>query len=386
MAFNVGIVGFGGAGFAHHKHFTLHKETKVSAVFDTKEDGLARARKLSGNILVTNNIEKFLASNIDIVSICSPDNTHAEYFIKSLAAKKHILCEKPLTDSLEGCKIILQAKQAIPNVVSAVQHQMRFLPVHCKMKQLLKQKALGDVFYIEGYYVHNLTKRAWVYDDWRRTDNATPLVYSGCHFVDLLRWLLDDEVEEIFGFANSISFPEYPESDCNVLLLRFRSGIIGKVIVAFGAGRPQDHSVRIYGSQRSIENNLLFEKNGKFKVFHRPFITVPPGERFHLKTNLIRLRDELLPLCMSYIFEAGMKLFPQRGSYSISSFPIRLYEHDYAVRMSIIDFLNAIRHKKEPGCTVKESAKTVVTCLAGVESYRSRKPKLIKDFWLNELD
>src|SRR6185295_9259477 len=136
--------------------------------------------------------------------------------------------------------------------------QMRFVPLHRRMKALVGAGALGAISYLEGYYVHDLTLRAFVTDRWRETDNATPLVYSGCHFVDLLRWLADEEIVEVFAAANNIAFPEYPESDLNLVTLRFQSGVIGKVVVAFGAAGPQDHSLRIFGTRRSIDNNMLF--------------------------------------------------------------------------------------------------------------------------------
>jgi predicted dehydrogenase len=57
--------------------------------------------------------------------------------------------------------------------------------------------------------VHNLVGRASQFDTWRFEDEATPLVYSGCHFVDLLRWLLDDEAVEVMGMANHLAFSHY---------------------------------------------------------------------------------------------------------------------------------------------------------------------------------
>jgi len=245
----VGIVGFfGGGGIALYRHFNSIRNCKTVAICDTKEGGLDRARKLSKTMLITPNFDKFIASNIDIVAICSPDKTHADYIVRSFNAGKHTICEKPLTNSVEGCRMILQAERQSVGCVTAVQHQMRFLPVHLKMKELINRGELGKISYIEGYYVHNLTKRAKLYDNWRFEENATPLLYAGCHFVDLLCWLLEDEVVEVAGMANNIAFPEYPESDFNVVMLRFRSEILGKVVVAFGAARPQDHSIRIYGS------------------------------------------------------------------------------------------------------------------------------------------
>ena len=51
----------------------------------------------------------------------------------------------------------------------------------------------------------------------------------------------------MFAAAGHRAFPEYPESDLNLVTLRFASGAIGKVVVAFGEPGPQDHTVRVSG-------------------------------------------------------------------------------------------------------------------------------------------
>src|SRR6185295_19472311 len=139
--------------------------------------------------------------------------------------------------------------------------QMRFVPLHRRMKALVGAGALGAISYLEGYYVHDLTLRAFQTDRWRETDNATPLVYSGCHFVDLLRWLAGEEIVEVFAAAGHRAFPEYPESDLNVVTMRFASGAIGKVVVAFGEPVPQDHTVRGAGTEASVLGKLLYGRN-----------------------------------------------------------------------------------------------------------------------------
>ena len=204
----VGIVGFGGAGMAQLGHFTSIPGCQVIAIYDPKVGGLTRARAAAPGAFTTDNFQEFMASGVNAIAVCSPDKTHADYVVAAIEAGMHVVCEKPLTDSLEGCRRILDIQSKAKGVIAAVQHQMRFLPVHLEMKRLVKSGRLGRISYIEGYYVHNLTKRASLYDDWRFTDNATPLVYAGCHFVDLFRWLLDDEVEEVMGMANNIAFPD----------------------------------------------------------------------------------------------------------------------------------------------------------------------------------
>ncbi len=379
----IGIVGFGGAGMAQYGHF-YSLGCPVTAVFDPHAAGQQRARNFSGGMLVTGDFDQFLAADLDAVSICSPDRTHADYYARSLRAGKHTIAEKPLTDSLDGCREILAAMRERPDCVAATQHQMRFLPVHLEMRRLLQARQLGQLSYLEGYYIHNLTQRASLYDRWRFEDNATPLIYSGCHFVDLLRWLLDDEVVEVSGMANNLAFPEYPESDTNITLLRFRSGVIGKVITAFGFGRPQDHSVRIYGNERCIENNLLFAKDGSFSVFARP-AWPPASERpAGLKPRLRFWRSAIKTMLLSRVAERLLKTRHLLPDYSVAAYPQRMYEHRHAVRESLRDFVGAVQERRPPLCSALDAARTVATCLAGVEAYRTGRTVAVADYWLPE--
>ena len=386
----VGIVGFGGSGSAQYWHFESLEGCDVVAICDPKQAGLDRARELPKTLLLTDDFAEFLESGIDVVAICSPDRTHADYMTRSLQAGKHTLCEKPLTDSIDGCRKIIQAHRQFPEVVAAVQHQMRFLPVHGKMKELIKNGELGAISYIEGYYVHNVTKRAKLYDNWRFEDKVTPLLSGGGHFVDLLRWLLDDEVVEIMGMANNIAFPEFPESDLNVALLRFRSGVLGKVVTALGAGRPQDHSVRVYGSEKCIENNLLFAKDGSSSVFARPLLIHSIHSNLSYKRRLQSIRDglkaNLKSVMLGQMFEQLAKVYKPHSSYSVNSYPLRLYEHGFAVACSISDFVDAICMRRRPKCSVVDAARTVATCLAGVEAYRTGRSVSVQRYWVDELE
>jgi len=393
-ALKVGIVGFGGAGIAQFGHFGNSRACEVVAVFDPNESGINRARAMAPAVVVTDNFAKFMASGVNTIAVCSPDKTHADYVIAALEAGKHVVCEKPLTDSLDGCCRILNAEAKAKSVVAAVQHQMRFVPVHVEMKRLITSGKLGRISYIEGYYVHNLTHRASLYSNWRFTDNATPLVYSGCHFVDLLRWLLEDEVHEVVGMANNIAFPEYPESDLNVLLFRFKSGVIAKVVVAFGAGRPQDHSVRIYGSEMSIENNLLFSKAGEIEVFARPHLPKDELDVRNEKPRIYSIRGRGYRASFNryriyWLAQAFEYLMHRKGydqEYSICSFPMRLYPHTLAVRASLENFVRAVQGIEGLRCSLKDSARTVATCLAGVEAYRTGRTVRVSEFWSPELD
>lgn len=373
----IGIVGFGRAGHAHFAYFSCVSGCTVTKVLVRSAEARARVNATSPELMACTDPAEFW-KDLDAVSVCSPDASHADYVVEALARGLHVLCEKPLTDSIEGIRRIKAAARKAPDRVVAVMHQMRFVPVHRKIKSCLEARELGTVSYIQGLYVHDLTELPM--EDWRLRNGASPIVYSGCHFVDLLRWLAQEEIVEVYMAANHRAWPEYPESDLNLVTLRFASGLIGEVLVAFGAACPQDHSVKIYGDAGAVENNVLYRKGGIWHrtlhspaVMHRKLLRNPVRS---LGQDLVwQLRGNLPSYAYAKLFELLRPLM--RGGawqYGVRFYPIRLYEHFLASVETVQDFVDAVRTGRPPVCGVDEGANTVLACLAGVASQRENMP------------
>jgi myo-inositol 2-dehydrogenase / D-chiro-inositol 1-dehydrogenase len=375
----VGIIGFGGAGQAHSFYLTCVRGCRLMKIFDPKPAAAARAAARAPDARFCSDLDDFLA-DLDAVIVCSPDSTHAAYVVAALERGLHVLVEKPLTDSVEGLQAIRRAAAAAPGQVVAVVHQMRFVPLHQRIKALVANRSLGSLSYLEGYYVHDLTERAFTNDSWRATDNATPLVYSGCHFVDLLRWFAGEEIVEVFAAAGHRAFTAYPESDLNVVTMRFASGVIGKVVVAFGEPGPQDHTVRVAGSEAVVRGNQLYKRDGALgTVLHRPMILQRPllkaAGKTGGQTRWRQVRANLPPYVYARAVEF-LRVLARRpnAEYGAAGYPVRLYEHSLACVSAIEDFADAIRDRRPPLCTIDEAGRTVLACLAGVESYRANRP------------
>jgi predicted dehydrogenase len=380
----IGIIGFGGAGRAHYSYFSCIPGCTVTKVYDPKPAGLQRAAAMIPGVTCCDSLEEFW-KDLDAVTVCSPDSTHADYIVGAIDHGLPVLCEKPLTDSLEGIRKIVAAAAKAKTTV-AVLHQMRHTHMNEAARNLISSGELGAISLMEGYYVHNLVTRSWLYDDWRRTDNATPMVYAGCHFVDLLRWYAGGkQMVEVYAAANHMAFPEYPESDLNIGIFRFDNGMLGKVLVSFGSACAQDHSIRIYGNKACIDNNLLLRHDGtRIKKFHKPKLV----QRV-LLNDPVRMNGHLLKTQLKWngravlagaLFELLERVGPPAEfEYGVRHYPIRLYEHAEACVLAVQDFIDTATGKKAtPMVDVTESSRTVLACLAAVDSYRSGKPAAVK--------
>jgi predicted dehydrogenase len=318
------IIGVGGGGAAHIRYMRNIEGCEVKKVFDIKDASLERVKRQYGTPGTTDLREILDDREITAVSVCVPDMFHAEYCVRALEAGKHVICEKPLADSWENCAKIINAVQAT-GMIFAVQHQMRFLKWSKLAKRLVDDGELGRLYAIEGDYVHDMTTRASLYDDWRmKKETAQNIVTGGSsHMMDLMRYLAG-EVEEVFAYANHIAFPAYPVEDCAMILLRFRSGVIGRHLVALGCKRPGEFPLVVMGTKGTLKSNKLFLED-------------------------MRTADYMeLP-----------------GYY---------YDHERACTDSIADFIDKVKNGGKPLVDVFESSKAVKICLAAIESYRTGKP------------
>jgi hypothetical protein len=87
-----------------------------------------------------------------------------------------------------------------------------------------------------------------------------------------------------------------------------------------------------------------------------------------------QLRTNLPPYAMARTVEM-LRVFARRpnAEYGAAGYPVRLYEHSLACVGAIEDFVGAIRDRRQPLCSIDEAGRTVLACLAGVESYRTNR-------------
>lgn len=111
----LGIVGLGGAGRAHLRRVQAKRKSQVVAVYDPNQAALSQvADRLAGSAvgLATSDLEEFMAfSEIDGVSICSPDHWDLEHVMRTQERGWHVPCEKPLATTAEHCQRIGEAAQ-----------------------------------------------------------------------------------------------------------------------------------------------------------------------------------------------------------------------------------------------------------------------------------
>jgi len=146
----LGIIGYGYWGPNLVRNFTNTDGCLVTHICDLDTKKLEIAKKIYPSIDTTSSIDEIFSNpQIDAVVIATPVSTHFDLALKALESSKHILVEKPLTDSIEKAKI-LGAKAKEKDKVLMIDHTYLYTPAIQKIKELIDSDSLGQIQYIDS--------------------------------------------------------------------------------------------------------------------------------------------------------------------------------------------------------------------------------------------
>lgn len=280
----VGIIGLGHNGQAHlGAHLALGR-SEIVALCDRNPQRLAAAAAKAGQAALYPDLERFIAHpGMEAVSINTGDAFHAPAFIAAMQGGKHALIEKPLANSEADIEAMVAARRAAdPGLKVQVGYILRFNPVYERVHKLAQSGALGDLFYLEADYVHNLLYQAGQTDEvtghnWY-LEEELPMVGGGSHPLDLLRWISGKEVVEVAAYANHVAFPAMRHDDCQVALFRFADGTIAKVAALYGprCDMAPYNNLRVYGTRGTVERDTVAISKDEDDV-HPQFAPIDSG-------------------------------------------------------------------------------------------------------------
>jgi len=148
------------------------------------------------------------------VDICTPPFNHVEICIEAMKAGKFVMCEKPLTTTVEDCEKILEAAKKY-NARTATAFNKRRWPAAGYARQLIKEGAIGKPLIYNGRYCLGGGKRAGSYysfrADWKLGGGFAD---STSHIMDMCRYILDDHIDEVVGTIDTFvkTCYEYPQN------------------------------------------------------------------------------------------------------------------------------------------------------------------------------
>jgi predicted dehydrogenase len=215
-----------------------------------REEGVEEARRAFGVPGGSTDYREAIdRPDVDLVIVASPDRLHYEHAAFALRCGKHVLCEKPVTTTVDDAHRLVELAEGSGRTFAAG-HSYRFIPQFAALQELCARGEVGPLYLGEGAYVQDL----WTMGDrgpdyWRLRDPQDMFLGAAIHLVDFLSWCLGP-VEEVQAYANH-RLPFFPAPENFVATLQFAGGAIGQVVVALGSRRRRKFVVtfRLHGEQ-----------------------------------------------------------------------------------------------------------------------------------------
>ena len=189
-----GLIGYGKIGERHVEHIIAHPEAQLHSIFDIKADRLNLFRNKYKGIQTYDSLKGILSDPaIDIITICTPNSTHADIAIAAMKAGKHVLVEKPMAISKVDCEGMIHIALKTGKSLFVVK-QNRFNPPVQAVKKLVDEKKLGKILSVSVNCYWN--RNEWYYksSDWKgkKAFDGGTLFTQFSHFIDVSYYLLGD--------------------------------------------------------------------------------------------------------------------------------------------------------------------------------------------------
>ncbi|ACQ79613.1 oxidoreductase domain protein [Beutenbergia cavernae DSM 12333] len=313
----VGLVGYAFMGAVHShawrtapRFFDLPLRPRMRAVAGRDAAAVAQAAsKLGWEESVVGWQDLVARDDVDLVDVCTPGNTHAEIAIAALEAGKHVLCEKPLANTVAEAEAMTAAaeKAAANGVLAMVGFTYRRVPAIQLARQLVADGRLGEIRQVRARYLQD-----WISDpeaplSWRLDASLAgsgALGDIGAHIIDLTQFITGERLTGVVGLTETF-VKERPVAegfsglsgtgsstergpvtvdDAALFLGRFSSGAIGTFeATRFAWGRKNAIQLEINGSKGSLAFD--FEDMNVLQYFDAEEDAVTAGFRRILVTE-----------------------------------------------------------------------------------------------------
>ena len=273
---NIAMIGYQFMGRAHSnawrqvtRFFDTPVEPVLKVVCGRNEAHVKQAAETLGWQEHATNWEEIVGrSDIDVVDICTPGDSHMAIAVAAAKEKKVVFCEKPLANTLDEAEKMLDAVRK-NSVIHMICHNYRRAPAVTLARQIIDEGKIGKIFHYRGTYLQDWIvspdfPRVWRLEKAKAGSGALGDIAS--HSIDLARYLVG-EITAVTGMLKTfITERPLPGSDqkapvdvddAALSIVRFENGSIGSIEgTRFATGRKNYNRFEINGSKGSLAFDL----------------------------------------------------------------------------------------------------------------------------------
>ena len=215
---NIAVIGYGGQGAWHCSQILKSSVVSLKGTYDIREVRCLAAKE--AGIFVYESVEALLAdTSVDAVVIATPNDIHEQLAVQALSAGKNVICEKPVTLSVESFDRII-AKANETGKLFTVHQNRRWDVDYLAVKKVIEGGDIGEVIRIESR-IHG---SRGIPSDWRgEKEYGGGMIFDwGVHLIDQMLTLITDKITRVNCYTTNITNSEV--DDGFRLELAFESG------------------------------------------------------------------------------------------------------------------------------------------------------------------
>lgn len=167
---------------------------------------------------------------LDLVAIATESGKHAQIAIDCINAGCNVIIEKPIALSLSDADAIIRAGKE-KGVLVCANHQNRFNKSIQEIRNALEKNRFGKLLYgtahIRWARNHEYYDRASWRGTWEQDGGA--LMNQCIHDIDLLRWMMGDEIDTVYGMTDRLIHPYIEAEDLGLAIIKFKNGSYGTI-------------------------------------------------------------------------------------------------------------------------------------------------------------
>jgi predicted dehydrogenase len=230
----VGVIGCGFMGA--HVHLPALKSIPGAEIVAVSSRDAKKGKKIMKKFKAKSHYTRYLDliedPRVDAVFVCLPTFLHAQTVVDAAKAGKHIFCELPLALTLEDTDRIINAARKAGILLMPGQ-VLRFTPNYVRAKELIDQDLIGKPILVSYQELISaaVLARQWPPESWVwQKEKSRGLLFTVSVFaLDLLRWLLNTEIERVYSTEKTVILKEFGniQGFNAAIVLNFTSGAIG---------------------------------------------------------------------------------------------------------------------------------------------------------------
>jgi predicted dehydrogenase len=266
----IGMIGAGSIANMHLKSYVANPDVTLVGIYDQNLERAQQQAELYGAERAFATLDELLARpDIDAVSICTWNNSHAELAIAALEAGKHVLVEKPLSKTVAEAEAIAAAAQRSGKKVQ-VGFVRRFSSNAKVLKSFVDAGELGEIYYAKATNVRRIGNPGGWFADSERSGGG-PLIDIGVHVLDLCWYMMGaPRATTVSGVtfsrlgnrANVTNLARYKVADYDPALSDVEDMATALIRFDNGASILLDTSYSLHASADRLELSVYGEKGG----------------------------------------------------------------------------------------------------------------------------